>query len=100
MLTLHGQIVNVFETPRGVNRETGEEYGGQWKVQILAENLLRNGQTRTELVDLTVEDPAPFQRLQGKRVRVPVGAFVSGNAIRYFHRAAAQPVVELTQESA
>lgn len=100
MLTLHGQIVNVFLTPQGTNRETGEIYGGTHRVQIMAENVLKNGAKRVELVDLPVDDPAPFQRLQGKRVRVPVGAFVSGNAIRYFHRAAAQPVVELTQESA
>lgn len=93
MLTLHGQVIGVFETPRGVNKETGEEYGGQWKVQLMAENVLKNGQRRRELVDLTVDDPGPFQSLEGRDVRVPVGAFVAGKTIRYFHlRRAAEPV--------
>lgn len=101
MLTLQGTVVNVFVTPQGTNRETGEIYGGTHRVQIMAENVLKNGAKRVELVDLTVDDPAPFQRLQGRPVRVPVGAFVSGNAIRYFHlRAAAQPVVEAKPEAA
>lgn len=98
MLTLHGQVVNVFQTPEGVNKDTGEAYGGQWKVQLMAENILKNGSKRVELVDLTVDDPAPFQKLQGRRVRVPVGAFVTGGQIRFFHlRAAAQAVTEATQ---
>lgn len=101
MLTLEGQIVNVFQVPKGVNRETGEAYGGQHRVQLMAENVLKNGQTRVELVDLTVDDPAPFQRLQGRRVRVPVGAFVAGSQIRFFHlRAAAQAVSEVSEQSA
>lgn len=100
MLTLEGQVVNVFVTPQGTNRETGEVYGGIHRVQIMAENVLRNGETRVELVDLTVDDPTPFQKLRGRRVRVPVGAYVSGGSIRFFLRAASQPVVELKQEAA
>ena len=93
MLTLQGQVVNVFQTPEGVNKETGETYGGLWKVQVMAENILKNGQKRTELVDLTVDDPAPFQKAQGRSVSVPVGAFVAGNSIRFFHlRRAAEPL--------
>lgn len=101
MLTLQGQIVNVFLTPQGTNRETGEIYGGTHRVQIMAENMLKNGAKRVELVDLTVDDPAPFQKLQGRRVSVPVGAFASGGAVRYFHlKAAAQAVSEAKQEGA
>lgn len=101
MLTLQGQVVNVFLTPQGTNRETGEVYGGTHRVQIMAENVLKNGAKRVELVDLTVDDPAPFQKLQGRPVRVPVGAFVSGGSIRYFHlKAATQAVTELKQDMA
>lgn len=93
MLTLQGQVVNVFLTPEGVNRDTGEAYGGLHRVQIMAENVLRNGEKRAELVDLTVDDPTPFKRLQGRLVRVPVGAFVAGNQIRFFHLKAAEKAV-------
>lgn len=101
MLTLEGQVVNVFVTPQGTNRETGEIYGGTYRVQIMAENVLKNGATRVELIDLPVDDPSPFQRLQGRRVRVPVGAYVSGGSIRFFHlKAGAQAVSEAKQEGA
>lgn len=101
MLILTGQIVNVFLTPQGTNRDTGEIYGGLHRVQIMAENVLKNGAKRVELVDLTVDDPAPFQRLQGRSVRVPVGAFAVGGSIRYFHlRASSQPVSEAKPEAA
>lgn len=101
MLTLSGQVVNVFVTPQGTNKETGEIYGGLHRVQIIAENVLKNGAKRAELIDLTVDDPSPFQRLVGRSVRVPVGAFVAGTQIRYFHlKAASQAVVEAKQEGA
>lgn len=104
MLTLHGQVVNVFQTPEGVNKDTGEAYGGLWKVQLMAENILKNGQTRTELVDLTVDDPRPFEKVKGRPVSVPVGAFASGKTVRFFHlRQAESPVTAVplsTPESA
>lgn len=84
MLTLNGTIINVFQAPKGVNRKTGEEYGGQDRVQVMAENVLQNGELRVDLIDLTVENPSAYTSLKGKRVRVPVGVFVAQNAIRFF----------------
>jgi endonuclease V-like protein UPF0215 family len=84
MLTLNGTIINVFQAPKGVSRKTGEEYGGQDRVQVMAENILQNGEKRVELVDLTVENPKAYTPHQGKRVRVPVGVFCTSNVIRYF----------------
>lgn len=75
MLTLNGQIINVFETPAGTNRE-GKAYGGQHRIQIMAENELQNGQKRVELVNLTVDTISTFKSLQGQMVRIPVGVFV------------------------
>ena len=95
MLTLHGRIVNVFLTPSGVKKDTGEIYGGMHRVQLLAEALLKNGERRVELVDLTVDDPKPFSALQGQQVDVPVGVFVAAGVIRFFHqRTATTPVRE------
>lgn len=86
MLTLHGTVANVLLTPEGVNRETGESYGGRHQVQLEVEKELKNGQTRKDFVNLNVDDPAPFKQLEGQKVRVPVGAFATGGQIRFFHQ--------------
>lgn len=83
MLTLHGTLINVYEAPKGVSKE-GKEYGGQSRIQIMAENVLQNGEKKVELVDLTVEDTKPFIGSLQKLVRVPVGVFVSAGKICYY----------------
>ncbi|NKO00820.1 hypothetical protein, partial [Weissella cibaria] len=55
MFTLTGQVVHVFTAPRGISKKTGEEYGGQDKVQILGDIPLQGGETRKELVTLTTD---------------------------------------------
>jgi hypothetical protein len=84
MLTLNGQVINVFQAPKGVSKKTGEEYGGQHRVQIMAENLLQNGEIRVDLVTLTVENPEAYLPYKGEAVRVPVGAFCTNNTVQYF----------------
>ena len=97
MLMLHGTILNIYETPTGTNRETGETYGGQHRVQLMTDTILRNGEERRELVDLNVRDVRPFHELRGEAVAVPVGVFANGSTVRYFHLAAAEtPVVPAT----
>lgn len=91
MLTLNGQVINVFQAPRGVNKGTGEEYGGQHRVQIMAENVLKNDEIRVDLVTLTVENPQAYLPYKGISVRVPVGAFCVNNAIQYFVPKGAEP---------
>lgn len=92
MLTLVGQVVNVFETPKGTTKE-GKEYGGGHKVQLMSETYLKNGEKRAELVDLTVDDPRPFRELLGKRVTMPVGVMSRGSSTIFFHvRTAPNPV--------
>lgn len=84
MLSLLGQVINVFESPTGKNKETGELFGGKPRVQILCKNTLQNDETRMDLVNLTVEDEKLYKGLQNKLVRVPVGAFVNGGAVAYY----------------
>lgn len=45
---------------------------------------LENGQKRYELVNLKVADGEVYRKLQGKPVRVPVGAFASGGGIVFY----------------
>lgn len=84
MLTLNGQVLNVFQAPQGVSKKTGESYGGQHRVQIMAENLLQNDEIRVDLVNLTVDNPEAYLPYKGESVCVPVGVFCSNNAIQFF----------------
>jgi len=60
MLTLNGTVANIYESPHGVNKTTGESFGGQHRIQIMCQNTLQNGERRIELVDLTIEDVALY----------------------------------------
>lgn len=92
MLTLNGQIINVFETPAGTNKE-GKPYGGHNRIQVMAENELQNGQKRVELVDLTVDTISNFKPLVGQMVRIPVGVFVRERTASYYLLKNAKPEV-------
>jgi hypothetical protein len=83
-LSLTGQVMEIYESPKGVNRETGEEFGGSHYVQMLCDDVLRNGERKLSLFTLRTDDPEAFQRLRGSTVAVPVGAFVRDGAIAFY----------------
>ncbi len=94
MLTLNGLVQNVFAKPESRDDKTGEIRPASLHAQILAEHVLQNGETRFEMVTLKVRTEA-FRSLVGQQVRVPVGAFVSGNNIIYYAlRNETQPITE------
>lgn len=84
MLTLNGVVQNVFRKTGGHDKKTGEVIPPSDHVQIMAENMLQNGEKRIELVTLKVEHPDAYRALLGRSVRVPVGAFVSGNVVQFY----------------
>jgi hypothetical protein len=84
MLTLNGQVMNVFHTPERVDRKTGEIYPASDRVQLMAENELESGEVRFELVTLKVANPTAYKALSGRRVAVPVGAFPAGTAVQFY----------------
>jgi hypothetical protein len=84
MLTLNGIVQNVFRKTGGHDKKTGEIIPPSDHVQIMAENVLQNGEKRMELVTLKVEHPDAYRKLLGRPVRVPVGAFVSGMAVQFY----------------
>ena len=91
MLLLVGQVVNVFEAPKGTNKETGESFGGNPRVQILAENQLQNGDTKLDLVNLSVENEAAYKSLKGHKIAVPVGAYVNKGIVAFYALKGALP---------
>ena len=84
MLTLNGLVQNVFTKPESKDKETGEIRPSTQNVQILAENIMESGESRYEMVTLKVLAGDVYKKLIGQNVRVPVGAFVSGNSILYY----------------
>jgi hypothetical protein len=84
MLTLNGIIQNCFSRPASTDKETGETRPATDHVQILAENVLESGEKRLDMVTLKVHQIGSFRSLVGKRVSVPVGAFVSGKNIQFY----------------
>lgn len=84
MLTLNGTVANIYESPKGVNKTTGEAFGGQHRLQVMCENTLQNGEKRIELVDLTVDDVTPYLEALGKPVSVPVGVYVNSGKPAFY----------------
>lgn len=75
MFVLEGKLINIFETPKGKTKD-GESYGGEDRIQVMHETLLKNGEKRVDLVDLTVDDVAPYREKLNAPVRVPVAISV------------------------
>jgi hypothetical protein len=93
MLMMTGQLINVFEAPKGINTKTGDEYGGKPRIQLLGALLLPNGETRYDLVTLGVEDDRPYNAIKGSQISVPVSVFVSGRNAVYFVPKGSRPQV-------
>ena len=91
MLTLQGQLINIFESPKG--EKDGKEFGGQDKIQILGEVVLQNGESRNDLVTLTTHDKSLFRDMAGKLISVPVGVFASGKSLTYYIPKGSKPNV-------
>lgn len=84
MFLLTGTVVNVFTAPKGISKKTGEEYGGQDKVQIMGDIPLPDGQYRKELVDLTTDQGESLKKMEGREVSCPVAFYVSGKSVGFY----------------
>jgi hypothetical protein len=85
MFSITGQVITVFKAPEGKTK-TGENYGGDYRVQVLGELALKNGEVKRELVTLSM--PSRWGRelftAVGSTVTLPVGIMASGNVVRAF----------------
>lgn len=88
MLTLKGVLVNVYTNPARKTRD-GSLTEEKDKIQLLADIQLENGQTRKELVSLTVPDAAKYEGQEGVELALPVGVMApqKGVIIYYVPRA-------------
>ncbi len=92
MLTLTGQLIHSFKSPTGETKE-GRQYGGDYKIQVLGELDLPNGESRRDLITLTAHDISKYAEFQGKEISVPVGVFVNGKTASFFIPRGSQPKV-------
>lgn len=92
MLNLTGQVINVFHMDAGINKK-GEGYDARDKIQLLGELELPNGETKKELIDLTVENVHQYDGLIGKTISLPVGAISSGRSVTFYVRKGSKPVI-------
>lgn len=86
MFTLNGRVMNVFKTPSGLNKKTGDQYDAQDKVQIMGSLPVRDSdEYRYDMITLTTDQANTFQNLLDEEVTVPVGIIGRGkNDVLYF----------------
>lgn len=94
MFTVTGQILKTFIQPGQINKETGETGKPSIKVQLMGEIPVQEGESRLDLITLTIEDKNTYDELKNKRVRVPLGFFApqKGNIV-YFIPKGAKPEI-------
>lgn len=80
MLKLSGQVVNVFKAPDFT--KDGKTTPGAHKVQLMSELSLKNGETKMELVTLSVKNPDLYAI--GEISEIPVGYIVKGTSVTFF----------------
>lgn len=95
MFTVTGQVLKTFVQPGGVDKESGELGPASVKVQIMGEMPVKGGDSRLDLITLTVEDQKTYENLKGKRIRVPLGFFApaKGTIVYYIAKGGVPEVV-------
>ena len=95
MFTVTGQVLKTFVQPGPVDKETGETGKSSVKVQIMGEMPVQGGESRLDLITLSVESQKVYDDLKGKRVRVPLGFFSpqKGNIVYFIPKGAIPEIV-------
>jgi len=95
MFTVTGQVLKTFIQPGMVNKETGEVGKASVKVQIIGEMPVQGGDSRSDLITLTVEDRKTYDDLKGKDIRVALGFFApqKGNIVYFIPKGSKPEVV-------
>ena len=80
---LTGMLTNIYKAPEWTKDDkTG---GGDYRLQIMSVDKLRNGETKTGLSEVSVgtspEDEEKYKAQLGKLITLPVSLFVSRGSI-------------------
>lgn len=55
-IIIQGRVIDCYEKPIYINKESGETTPKKFAVQLLANQKLNNGALKKELVDITIEE--------------------------------------------
>jgi hypothetical protein len=96
MFTVTGQVLKTFIQPAVVDRETGALGEPSIKVQLMGEMPVQGGgESRLDLITLTIQDRKTYDALTGKTVRIPLGFFApqKGNIVYFVPKGSIPEVV-------
>jgi hypothetical protein len=95
MFTVTGQVLKTFIQPAVVNNETGVLGEPSTKVQLMGEMPVQGGESRLDLITLTIQDRKTYDALTGKTVRIPLGFFApqKGNIVYFVPKGSVPEVV-------
>ncbi len=81
MYSVNAQVLNRFHTP------ATEKYPESFKVQLLGDNPLKDGQVKKDMLTLSVPENIykSLANQEGKTITLPVGFFVSNNTLTPFY---------------
>lgn len=94
MFTVTGKVLKTYIQPAVVDKETGAVGKPSVKVQLMGEMPVQGGESRLDLITLTVENQKTYDELRGKQIRVPLGFFApnKGNIV-YFIPKGSEPEI-------
>jgi hypothetical protein len=55
-IIIQGKVIDCYEKPVYINKESGETTPKKFAVQLLANQKLNNGVSKKELVDITIDE--------------------------------------------
>jgi len=95
MFTVTGQVLKTYVQPGQTDKETGEIAKSSAKVQIMGELPVQGGESRLDLITLTVESQKTYTELVGKKIRVPLGFFApqKGNIVYFIPKGSLPEIV-------
>jgi len=96
MFTVTGQVLKTYVQEGSIDKETGKKFDDSFKVQIMGEIPLSGGQSRFDVITMTVEDRKLYDDLEGKKIRVSLGFFspAKGQIVYFIPKGSAPEIVE------
>jgi hypothetical protein len=71
-IIIQGKVIDCYEKPIYINKESGETTPKKFAVQLLANQKLNNGVSKKELVDITIDEKElqKYQSNVGKEMEI------------------------------
>jgi hypothetical protein len=76
---LSGMVLNVFQAPAGKSKD-GRDYGGDFRLQVLSADHLRNGETKVVPTEVSIggdaKEAETYRTRVGAVVQLPVSVYM------------------------